>query len=334
MQSSASSVPAATHSGSDRAPPALAIVVPCYNEQEVLSETKARLVDLLVDLQARGKVTAGSRIYFVDDGSADLTWSLIEGFVDDGAPVVGIRLSRNRGHQNALLAGLFSAEGDAIVSIDADLQDDLGAVEQMVDHYVRGCDVVYGVRRRRDTDSFAKRRAALAFYGVMRRLGAETIRNHADYRLLSRRAVEALKSYREVNLYLRGIVPGLGFRSAVVEYDRLPRFAGETKYPWRKMLSLSLNAITSFSATPLHMISAIGLLLSVASALLGLWVLFVALFTDRAVAGWASTVLPIYFLGGIQLVSLGVIGEYVGKIYLETKGRPRFFIDCVKRRDE
>jgi glycosyltransferase involved in cell wall biosynthesis len=249
---------------------------------------------------------------------------LIESYVEQGLPVVGVKLSRNRGHQNALLAGLFAADGEAIVSVDADLQDDLGAIEKMFDHFETGCDVVYGVRRRRDSDSFLKRTTAEAFYRLMNWFGAETVFNHADYRLLSRRAVDALKDYREVNLFLRGIVPLIGFRSAIVEYDRVARFAGESKYPLRRMISLSLNAITSFSITPLRIISATGLIVSSASALLGLWVLGVALFTDRTVAGWASTVLPIYFLGGIQLLSLGVIGEYIGKIYMETKARPRF----------
>lgn len=311
----------------------LSIVVPCYNEQDVLPESAARLVALLERLGKTHALSAASCIYLVDDGSRDATWRLIEELVERGLPVVGVKLSRNRGHQNALLAGLFTADGDAVVSIDADLQDDLDAIEQMLVHYEKGCDVVFGVRHSRDVDSWAKRSAAQAFYRLMHWLGAETVYNHADYRLLSRRAVEALKSHREVNLFLRGIVPLIGFRSAVVEYDRQARFAGESKYPLRRMISLSINAITSFSVTPLRVISFIGLIVSTVSSLLGLWVLFVALFTDRAVAGWASTVLPIYFLGGIQLVSLGVIGEYVGKIYLETKGRPRFFIDCVKRRD-
>jgi glycosyltransferase involved in cell wall biosynthesis len=307
----------------------LSIVVPCYNEQDVLPETCRRLVELLAKLEGAGKVSAASRIYFVDDDSRDRTWALIESQVEQGLPVVGLKLSRNRGHQNALLAGLFAADGEAIVSVDADLQDDLGAIEKMLDHYEAGCDVVYGVRRRRDSDSPFKRTTAEAFYRLMHWFGAETVFNHADYRLLSRRAVEALKEYREVNLFLRGLVPLIGFRSTIVEYDRLARFAGESKYPLRRMISLSLNAITSFSITPLRIISATGLIVSSASALLGLWVLGVALFTDRTVAGWASTVLPIYFLGGIQLLSLGVIGEYIGKIYMEAKGRPRFIVEAI-----
>jgi glycosyltransferase involved in cell wall biosynthesis len=309
----------------------LSIVVPCYNEQDVLPESAARLVALLDRLREVHQLSAASRIYLIDDGSRDATWRLIEALVERGLPVVGVKLSRNRGHQNALLAGLFAADGDAIVSVDADLQDDLNAIEQMLVRYRQGCDVVYGVRRSRDVDSWAKRSTAQAFYRLMDWLGAESVYNHADYRLLSRRTVEALKSYREVNLFLRGIVPLIGYRSEIVEYDRRARFAGESKYPLGKMLSLSIDAITSFSVTPLRAISVVGLIVSCVSALLGLWVLFVALFTDLAIAGWASTVLPIYFLGGIQLVSLGVIGEYIGKIYLETKDRPRFFVELIKR---
>jgi glycosyltransferase involved in cell wall biosynthesis len=338
MQQSDSSVRAHSHSFAEAkmtvgrpAATNLSIVVPCYNEQDVLPESAARLVALLDRLREVHQLSAASRIYLIDDGSRDATWRLIEALVERGLPVVGVKLSRNRGHQNALLAGLFAADGDAIVSVDADLQDDLNAIEQMLVRYRQGCDVVYGVRRSRDVDSWAKRSTAQAFYRLMDWLGAESVYNHADYRLLSRRTVEALKSYREVNLFLRGIVPLIGYRSEIVEYDRRARFAGESKYPLGKMLSLSIDAITSFSVTPLRAISVVGLIVSCVSALLGLWVLFVALFTDLAIAGWASTVLPIYFLGGIQLVSLGVIGEYIGKIYLETKDRPRFFVELIKR---
>jgi glycosyltransferase involved in cell wall biosynthesis len=309
--------------------PSLAIVVPCYNEQEVLPETVKRLASLLERLTTARKVDDDSRIYLVDDGSRDRTWSLIEGHVAQGWPVVGIKLSRNRGHQNALLAGLFAARGDAIVSIDADLQDDVDAIEQMLDHHLAGCDVVYGVRRARTTDTAFKRLTAVGFYRLMRLLGAKTIDNHADFRLLSRRAVESLKAFGEVNLYLRGIVPMLGYPSAIVEYDRAERFAGETKYPLRRMLSLALNAVTSFSVVPLRLISLLGLLLSLGTMAVSAWVLAVSLHPERVVPGWASTVLPIYFLGGVQLLSLGVIGEYVGKLYLESKARPRYFIERI-----
>lgn len=308
---------------------ALAIVVPCYNEEEVLPETAKRLVALVAQMVEAGKIDAGSRIYFVDDGSRDGTWPLIESFASNGMPVIGLKLSRNRGHQNSLLAGLFAARGDAIVSIDADLQDDISVIETMVDRFRQGCEIVYGVRRQRRTDSFFKRTTAGGFYRLMAWMGAQTINNHADYRLMSRRTIDALKQFGEANLYLRGIIPLLGYRSAIVEYDRSARFAGESKYPLRRMLSLALNAVTSFSAVPLRMISLLGLLVFLGTMLVSAWVLWVAVFSDRAVPGWASTVLPIYFLGGVQLLSLGVIGEYIGKLYLEAKGRPRYFIERI-----
>ena len=308
---------------------ALALVVPCYNEQEVLPETVDRLTALLARLVEAGQIDAGSRIYLVDDGSRDGTWSLIEGYAAQRMPVVGLKLSRNRGHQNALLAGLFAARGDAIVSIDADLQDDIAIIETMLDRFRQGCDVVYGVRRQRGADTLFKRCTANGFYRVMGWMGAQTIANHADYRLMSRRAIEALKQFGESNLYLRGIIPMLGYRSAIVEYDRSARFAGQSKYPLRRMISLALNAVTSFSVVPLRTISLLGLLVSLGTMVVSVWVLWVALFSSRAVPGWASTVLPIYFLGGVQLLSLGVIGEYVGKLYIEAKGRPRYFVEQV-----
>ncbi len=307
----------------------LAIVVPCRDEQEVLPETCKRLVGLLARLHAAGKVAAESRIYLVDDGSRDATWTIILDLVRARLPVVGVKLSRNCGHQNALLAGLLSAAGDAVVSIDADLQDDIEAIEAMLDHFRDGCDVVYGVRKRRDADSSLKRIAAESFYHLMKSLGAQTIHNHADYRLLSRRVVESLKDYREVNLYLRGIIPLIGFRSAVVEYERNARFAGESKYPLRKMLGLALDAITSFSVFPLRLISLLGLVVFIGAMGVTGWALWAALFTDRAIPGWASVVLPMYFLGGVQLLALGVIGEYLGKLYIEAKSRPRFFVEQV-----
>lgn len=307
----------------------LSIVVPCYNEQEALPETMRQLLALRSRLVAAGKIAEASRLVLVDDGSRDRTWPMIEEYAASGLPVMGVKLSRNRGHQNALLAGLFSARGDAIVSIDADLQDDVNAIEAMVDHYRQGCDVVYGVRSSRAADTAFKRRTARGFYWLMERLGAQTVRDHADYRLLSRRAVEALREYGESNLYLRGIIPLLGFRSATVQYARQARIAGESKYPLRRMISLALNAVTSFSIVPLRLISAMGLLVFAASLIVLAWTLWVALFTDRAVPGWASITLPIYFLGGVQLLSLGVIGEYLGKLYVEAKRRPRYFIERV-----
>lgn len=309
----------------------LALVVPCYNEEEVLPETCRRMVALLGELVAAGKISPASRIYFVDDGSRDRTWQIIESFALRNLPVVGIKLSRNRGHQNALLAGLFTAEGDMIVSIDADLQDDIDAVRAMVDKYLDGCEVVYGVRKRRETDSFFKRFSAESFYRLLGFLGAHTIFNHADYRLLSRRAIEALKDFREVNLFLRGIIPLIGFDSAVVYYDRNPRFAGESKYPLRKMIALALNAVTSFSVVPLRFITLIGFVVFFLTACMTVFILWIRFFTDMAIPGWASTLLPIYMLGGIQILCLGIIGEYLGKLYAESKARPRYLIEEIKR---
>lgn len=309
----------------------LAVVMPCYNEQEVLPETCSRMVALLGRLVAAGKISRDSRLYFVDDGSRDRTWELIQGFVEQGLPVVGIKLSRNRGHQNALLAGLFTAEGDVVVSVDADLQDDINAIEEMLDRHQKGCDIVYGVRKRRAKDTFFKRFTAEAFYRLIALLGAQTIFNHADYRLLSRRAIEGLKDYREINLFLRGIVPLIGFKSAIVYYDRDSRFAGESKYPLKKMIGLALDAVTSFSVVPLRFITFLGFVVFLFTVVMSGYVLWIKLFTQIAVPGWASTLLPVYFLGGVQILCLGVIGEYVGKLYGEAKARPRFLIEDIAR---
>jgi glycosyltransferase involved in cell wall biosynthesis len=264
---------------------------------------------------------------FVDDGSSDRTWELIEELASTDARVGGIKLSRNRGHQNALLAGLYTCEADVLLSVDADLQDDIQVIPEMIGAYVRGAQVVYGVRNDRSSDGFFKRASAQGFYRLIKALGAESIYNHADFRLLSRRAVEALKGFREVNLFLRGMVPLIGFKSAIVYYTRSERFAGESKYPLRKMLALALDAVTSFSVAPLRLITGIGFLVFVLSILMGLWTIWVKLFTDHAVPGWASTMLPIYFLGGIQILCIGILGEYLGKVYQETKGRPRYIIE-------
>lgn len=310
----------------------LSIVIPCYNEQEVLGETARRMLALMDKLVSLGKIDGNSQVYFVDDGSKDKTWEIIEKLVQRHQQIVGIKLSRNRGHQNALIAGLFAAEGDAVVSIDADLQDDVGAIEKMVDLCSSGIEVVYGVRKKRETDSFFKRATAQIFYRFVEALGAESVYNHADYRLLSRRAIESLKQYREVNLYLRGIVPLLGFRSEIVFYDRSVRFAGESKYPFRKMIGLALDAITSFSVVPLRIIALLGFMIFISSVGVSLWVLWTRLFVpDQAVPGWASTVLPMYFLGGVQILCIGILGEYLGKIYQEVKSRPRFFIERTAR---
>ena len=309
--------------------PTLAIVTPCYNEQEVLPEACRRLSAVINGLIGAGKASEASTIYFVDDGSNDRTWSLIEQFAAKDVHIAGIKLSRNRGHQNALMAGLFTAEGDAVISIDADLQDDVRAIDEMVDRFLAGAEIVYGVRRRRDTDTLFKRTSAKLFYRLMRLLGAESITNHADYRLMSRRAIENLMQYREVNLYLRGIVPLIGLRSEIVHYDRDRRSAGVSKYPFRKMIRLSLEAITSFSIVPLRLITFIGFAVFLGTIVVSLWALWVRFFTNDAVPGWTSVVLPIYLLGGIQIFCLGMLGEYVGKLYSEVKSRPRYFVEKV-----
>jgi glycosyltransferase involved in cell wall biosynthesis len=309
--------------------PRLSIVVPCFNEEEVLPETARRLGMLLHRLRRAGRVAAASRILFIDDGSSDRTWQLIEELSRDDERMGGIKLSRNRGHQNALLAGLFTADGDVIVSVDADLQDDVDIIEEMLSQHARGMHVVYGVRNDRSSDGVFKRATALGFYRMIRALGVESVYNHADFRLLSRTAVDALKDFREVNLFLRGIVPLIGFKSAVVYYTRTQRMAGVSKYPLRKMVALALDAVTSFSVVPLRLISALGFLVFLFSAGMGLWTLGIKLFTDRAVPGWTSTLVPIYVLGGLQILCVGILGEYLGKVYQETKRRPRYIIEKV-----
>ncbi len=310
--------------------PRLAIVVPCFNEQEVLPETARRLGILLQGMMASGRIAADSQVVFVDDGSRDRTWEVIESLASADARVGGIKLSRNRGHQNALLAGLYTCEADVLLSVDADLQDDIQVIPEMLQAYGRGAHIVYGVRKDRSSDGLFKRATAQGFYRLMSALGAESVYNHADFRLMSRRAIEALKGFREVNLFLRGIVPLIGFKSAVVYYTRAERFAGESKYPLRKMVALALDAVTSFSVAPLRFITGLGFLVFLLSAAMGAWTLWVKLFTDRAVPGWASTLLPVYLLGGIQIFCLGVIGEYLGRVYQETKARPRYIIEkCI-----
>jgi polyisoprenyl-phosphate glycosyltransferase len=307
----------------------LKIVVPCYNEESLLDEASSQFNTLLKRLILSGKVSGESRIVFVDDGSQDQTWAIIEKLAASGTLMTGIKLSKNRGHQNAVLAGIMSVSGDAVITIDADLQDDINVIEKMVDEYISGSDIVYGVRADRSTDTPFKRNSAILFYKMLSLFGVEMIFNHADFRLMSRRAIEALREYREVNLYLRGIVPLIGFRCTTVEYARKERFAGNSKYPLTKMIKLAIEGVTSFSVVPLQIITMLGFTVFAGSiALLG-WVLAVRLFTGDAVPGWASTVLPIYFLGGIQILCLGVIGSYLGKIYIEVKSRPRYFIDKI-----
>lgn len=305
----------------------LSIVVPCYNEQEVFPETVRRLSALVEDMIANGAIAGESRIYFVDDGSRDATWRLIEDAARSSTLIKGIKLSRNRGHQFALLAGLLTVPGDAVVSVDADLQDDIDAIGRMVAAHREGADIVYGVRAKRETDTFFKRLTAESYYRLLRWLKVEVVFNHADYRLMSRRAISALAEFDEANVFLRGIIPQLGYTTTAVYYDRGERFAGESKYPLGKMLALAWNGVTSFSAAPLRLITTIGILIALASFAVTVWALGVRLFTDHAVPGWASTVVPMYFLGGIQLLSVGMIGEYVAKVYAETKRRPRFIIE-------
>ncbi len=305
----------------------LAIVVPCYNEEEVLEETSHRLVEFLTALSENGKISGQSRIYFIDDGSQDQTWQIIESLTQNNEIVHGVKLSGNQGHQRALLAGLSITKEDMVVSIDADLQDDISVVEQMVDAFKQGYDIVYGVRNNRSVDTFFKRFSAEMYYRLLRAMGVNVVFNHADYRLLSRRALDHLMQFRETNLFLRGLVPLLGFKSTLVYYARAERFAGTTKYPVRKSVALAIDGITSFSVVPLRMITFLGLLVFLISTVLGLWGLWLKLLTDYTIPGWASTVIPIYFLGAVQLLGIGVIGEYLGKIYLEVKARPRFIIE-------
>lgn len=305
----------------------LAIVVPCYNEEEVLPETNRRLLALLTRLHDLQMTSVDSCVHYVDDGSKDGTWALIEALVSADSRVHGIKLSRNRGHQPALLAGLLTVEGDAVVSIDADLQDDVSVIEAMVREFMGGAQVVYGVRDSRQTDTAFKRSTALMYYGLMKKLGVDLVHNHADFRLLGRRAVEALREYGEVNMFLRGIVPLIGYRAATVKYDRAERFAGVSKYPLRKMLTFAVEGVTSFSIVPLRLITLLGFLVSGFSFAMILFIIYGTLVLNAAIPGWASSVVPIYFLGGIQLLSIGILGEYVAKIYLETKRRPRYFIE-------
>lgn len=312
----------------------LYIVVPCYNEEEVLPETSRRLKEKLSALITAGKISPRSRILFVNDGSRDRTWEIISRLHKEAPLVSGVNLSRNRGHQNALLAGLMTAKekADFTISMDADLQDDINAVDAMVDKFLGGCDIVYGVRSSRRKDTFFKRFTAESFYRAMNGLGAETVFNHADYRLMSKRALEGLSQFDEVNLFLRGIIPMVGFPSDTVEYERGERFAGESKYPLKKMLAFALEGITSLSTRPIRYITLLGFLVFVVSVIMLIYsVLRWA--AGATIVGWASVICSVWAIGGLILLSLGVIGEYIGKIYLETKGRPRFLIQEVLDRE-
>ncbi len=307
--------------------PILYIVIPCYNEEEVLPLTCNMFLEKLTSLIKANRISNESRILFVNDGSKDSTWSLIQELSQKDPHFAGISLSRNRGHQNALLGGLMCAKefADITISIDADGQDDINAMDAMITEFEAGCDVVYGVRSKRDTDTFFKRFTAESFYRLMNSLGAQVVFNHADYRLLSKRALEGLAEFQEVNLFLRGLVPLVGYRSSSVYYERHERLAGESHYPLKKMLALAFDGITSLSIKPIRLITWLGFFFSIVS-FLGVVVVFIQYLLGMTVHGWASTLVPLFFMGGIQLLCLGVIGEYVGKIYNETKQRPRFII--------
>ena len=294
----------------------LYIVVPCYKEEEVLPETAKRLKEKMTGLIARGKISARSRVVFVNDGSTDRTWSLIKELHENDKLFSGINLSRNRGHQNALLAGLMTVipHADFSISMDADLQDDINAIDKMIDKYYDGCDIVYGVRSRRDTDTFFKKVTAEGFYKLMGYLGAKVVFNHADYRLMSKRALSGLSEFREVNLFLRGMIPMIGYKSGIVEYERGERFAGESKYPLRKMLAFAFEGITSLSAVPIRLISILG-------------AIFVLIGVISLIAGGGFALFSIWLIGGVQLISIGLIGAYLGKAYLEIKARPRFIVE-------
>ncbi|MBR5472857.1 MAG: glycosyltransferase family 2 protein [Clostridia bacterium] len=308
--------------------PILYIVIPCYNEQEVLPVTAPMFLQKINDLYIYGKISEDSRILFVNDGSRDKTWDIITelSMLDDH--YCGISLSRNRGHQNALLAGLMEAKDkcDMCISVDCDGQDDIDAIDKMVDEYLSGCDVVYGVRSDRKTDTFFKRATAQFFYKLMTAMGAEIIYNHADYRLMSKKALDGLSQFKEVNLFLRGLVPMVGFKCSCVEYSRKERIAGKSKYPLRKMLSFAIDGITSLSVKPIRLITTFGFVVSLLS-IVGITWSVITRFIYGPTGGWASTISIMCFLGGVQLLSLGVIGEYIGKIYLEIKERPRYIID-------
>ncbi|MBQ9686887.1 MAG: glycosyltransferase family 2 protein [Oscillospiraceae bacterium] len=307
--------------------PRLFIVIPCYNEQEVLPITAPMFLAKVKDLAAAGKITDDSRVLFVNDGSRDNTWQIIEELAKTDAHYIGISQSRNRGHQNAVLAGLMEAKDkcDITISIDCDGQDDINAMDAMVDAYLDGCEVVYGVRSSRETDTFFKRFTAQSFYKFLAAMGAEVVYNHADYRLISARVLKEFSNFKEVNLFLRGMIPLVGFKSTSVSYSRAERIAGESHYPLKKMIALAIDGITSLSVKPLRMIMGFGMFIAFVSFIGCIWALITAL-CGKAVAGWASMTCIVCFVGGVQLICLGIIGEYIGKIYMETKQRPRYII--------
>ena len=315
--------------------PILYIVIPCYNEEEVLPVTAPLFLGKLSALAEAGKISPDSRVLYVDDGSRDATWQIICRLARSDRRVMGIQQSRNRGHQNAVLAGLMEAKDrcDITISIDCDGQDDVDAMDKMVDAYLDGCDIVYGVRADRKTDSWFKRFTAEGFYKLLRAMGAEVVFNHADYRLMSSRALQEFAKFKEVNLYLRGMVPLVGFKSVCVSYDRRQRQAGKSHYPLRKMLTLAFDGITSLSVKPIRLITVTGLIIFLISILGILWSIVTAL-TGHSVPGWASTACVVFLMGGLQALFMGVIGEYIGKIYLETKQRPRYIISARTEEEE
>ncbi|WP_297989533.1 glycosyltransferase family 2 protein [uncultured Campylobacter sp.] len=310
--------------------PKLAVIVPCYNEEQVLYETTKRLSVVLEDLISKNKIKKDSFILYIDDGSGDNTWNIVKYVGRQYSLVKGIRLSKNQGHQNALLAGMEYVEHkcDCLISIDADLQQDEKSMIHFTDSYVNGCDVVLGIRNDRMCDSFFKRATALGFYKLMNLMGVDIIKNHADYRLLSSKAIRMLLSFKEVNLFLRGLVLLIGLKTEYIYFDVKDRYAGKSKYTLKKMFAFAWDGITSFSVVPLRLITLIGFIVFFVSLIMGGSVLY-SVIANKTVQGWASTVLPIYFMGGIQLMCLGVIGEYIGKIYKETKRRPRYFIEDI-----
>ncbi|MDO4526527.1 MAG: glycosyltransferase family 2 protein [Candidatus Saccharibacteria bacterium] len=307
----------------------LYIVIPCYNEEAVLTETTKQLTEKIERMIKEKLVSEKTRIMFVDDGSKDGTWSLIKKLHKENKYVDGLKLARNRGHQNALLAGLMTAKkyADIVISMDADLQDDIEALDSFVKEYEQGAEIVYGVRSSRKKDSFFKRNTAQFFYRMMKRFGVEIVYNHADYRLMSKRAVDELEKYKEVNLFLRGIIPLIGFKTSTVNYERKERFAGESKYPLKKMLGFALEGILSFSVTPLRVITVLGTIISVASFIFLIYVIIGHFTNNGNVAGWTTIIALVSFFGGFQILCIGLIGEYIGKIYSETKQRPRYSIE-------
>lgn len=315
--------------------PILYIVSPCYNEEEVLPEASKRILSLLTNMINNGQIDENSKIVLINDGSRDKTWEIILSLSNNSNKIVGLKLSHNCGHQNALLSGLMYSKNkaDCVISIDADLQDDINVIPEFVKKFVDGCDVVYGVRKKRDTDTIFKRTTAQGFYKFMNLMGVKVIYNHADYRLMSRRALEGLEQYKEVNMFLRGVVPLIGYKSDFVYYDRNERFAGKSKYPLKKMLSFAWDGVTSFSTTPIRFVWLIGIIIFIISIFASIYAL-VSKFLGASVSGWTSILISVWALGGIQLFSIGLIGEYIGKVYKETKARPKYHIEEISEADE